>query len=135
MTPWQIAFQILLAGVTLEIALSAPREYLFFGPTVSGRFVVEEQTIATPGTDPASLQLNFTSSPYLFSSSLPHDLAAYNGVHFVRLAGTDHQITSLTPVPEPSLYCFVLVGIGFWILSRARKVTIRTAAVSRRSTN
>ena len=69
-----VALGIIVAASPVRAAL---REYVFSGPTLSGRFIIEE--VSSPGW----LHTNFTGSPFIFSIT-------FNGVTFVT---NDFQLT------------------------------------------
>jgi hypothetical protein len=153
-------------------------EYLFSGPEVSGRFIVEGYSVSTPDPNGVSLQWIMSGSPYLFTAtgggsltletdvfqiqvqnsfvsfgrsdsyvltspnlelflmgpslfspvttSLPHDLEDYPGLHGIRMwdggAGSwkEFQVTALTPVPEPGALSLALVAGGCLVFMRPR---------------
>jgi hypothetical protein len=156
--------------------LGASYEYLFSGPEVSGRFIVEGYSVSTPDPNDIALEWALSGSPYFFTAtaggsltlstdmfdigvwnnfvafgrsdsyaltspelellfmgptlvlpvttSLPHDLEDYSGLHWVRMwdggAGNwrEFQVTSLTPVPEPGTLLLALMAGGCLLLMR-----------------
>jgi hypothetical protein len=185
--------RVSLVGLSMAALLApgstggATREYAFSGPSVLGRFIVEEYTSPTPNGDEEEFVREIAGAPYLFSakfgevsysttqftlvvknnivafgrsdvygltaanmglllmgpsqgnpyiSTLPHDLEAYSGLHYIRLYlpetgdSLESQIESLVAVPVLSIARSPTGLTLRWPASSARFVLESTDSLS-----
>jgi hypothetical protein len=71
-----MSFRIAVLAIMLAVQTSIPavclgdtQEYVFSGPDVMGRFIVENYSVSTPNPNDTVLQWTFSGMPYLFTAT------------------------------------------------------------------